>query len=419
MTQRFSITGKVGEKVEVKVDQDSERLFDFENSIMLTYTGNENEIIKKVEAGNVSLNMSGPQRATISGKNKGLFGLKTEAQIGNLNLTGIASLERGQKNRKSPHQESKKPPFTEKEFIRDQYFWFNKDEVDVWGDPITLPNYRDSYRHYTGGRSHVAPAGSRILDVQVYVSTGASQNEDTPLRGTAVPITFLQYFNGEPIPGSLPDSVSIDSVSGDWRQMNDYEYDVDKQLGTIRFKQRTPDTEAIAFTLILEDGTKYGTYGSATDTENPIDPDNLQLILLRTKSPHPDDETWELMFRHVYSLGGQGISPDDFKIEIIRKASSSNFDENGPPGSDDTYLTVFGFDLTGESGGTPDGKIDDVPARIIDYAFGEIHFLDLTPFNPSGYYLDNIVDTTSILYQFEALPDAAELWFRLFECGYL
>jgi cell surface protein SprA len=68
MVQQFTITGKIGQKVEVKVDQDSERMFDFENSLKLTYTGDEDEIIQKIEAGNVALNL-GTKLATFSGKN--------------------------------------------------------------------------------------------------------------------------------------------------------------------------------------------------------------------------------------------------------------------------------------------------------------------------------------------------------------
>ncbi len=117
MTQRFTIAGKIGEKVQVDVNQDSERLFDFENSLKLTYTGDKDEIIQKVEAGNVSLSL-GTNLATFSGQNKGLFGIKTEAKIGALKLTGIASLERGQKNRQKPEQSSRRATWSENDFCR-------------------------------------------------------------------------------------------------------------------------------------------------------------------------------------------------------------------------------------------------------------------------------------------------------------
>ena len=54
-TQRFTVTGKIGEKVTVNVDQDSERSFDFDNNLKLNYKGFDDEIIESIEAGNISL----------------------------------------------------------------------------------------------------------------------------------------------------------------------------------------------------------------------------------------------------------------------------------------------------------------------------------------------------------------------------
>lgn len=396
MQQRFSITGKVGEKVEVKVDQDSERLFDFENSIMLTYTGNENEIIKKIEAGNVSLNMSGPQRATISGRNKGLFGLKTEAQIGNLNLTGIASLERGQKNKLSPRQNSRHTPFSEKDFVRDQYFWLSKDSLDFLGQSIPLPNYREQYRHYFGNRTHTqAPNQPEIVEWQVYQSTTETENS---LYGEAVALTYYPYFDDAIPSASVPTN---DRVKSNWKLMKDnVQYILEPILGTIRFKQRVPDDVSIAFAIRLSNGQRFGTLV----TEGDVNADSLQLILLRKNAPTPADKgTWDLMFRHIYSLGGQNINSEDFKLDIIRKASSSTFEETGPPTGDESYLTLFGFDTQDQNGvANPDGKIDDTQGTLIDYINGELEFLDLTPFDPSGYWLGNDYEDSSPLRELDA-----------------
>ncbi len=99
--QRFNVTGKIGDKVDVLIDQDSERDFDFENNIRIFYTGEEDEVVKKVEAGNIALTLPGTQFVTFSGSNSGLFGLKSELQVGNLDLTAIASIEKGQKKKLS------------------------------------------------------------------------------------------------------------------------------------------------------------------------------------------------------------------------------------------------------------------------------------------------------------------------------
>jgi len=88
--QRFSVTGKIGDKVTVNVDQDSERAFDFDNNVRLVYQGYDDEILRKLEAGNISLSLPGTRYVTFSGKNAGLFGIKSEMVFSNLNLTTIA-----------------------------------------------------------------------------------------------------------------------------------------------------------------------------------------------------------------------------------------------------------------------------------------------------------------------------------------
>ena len=98
-TQKFDITGKVGENISVLVHQDSENIFEFENAVKLQYKGNEDGIIKSIEAGNVALTLPGTKFVTFSAKNTGLFGIKTTLQIGRLNLTAIASMEKGRKEK--------------------------------------------------------------------------------------------------------------------------------------------------------------------------------------------------------------------------------------------------------------------------------------------------------------------------------
>ena len=107
------------------------------------------------------------------------------------------------------------------------------------------------------------------------------------------------------------------------------------------------------------------------------------------------------MFRHVYSLRGTNYNPNQFKLSISRN-SSTNIIEYSPPGANFTYLTLFGFDLE-NSQGQPgaDGFVDNCPA-LINYQLGELHFLDLTPFNPSGYY-DPYNSLTPTVYPLDSL----------------
>lgn len=83
----MNVVGQIGEKMKVNLQYDTESAFDFENSVKLEYTGHEDEIIQKIEAGNVSLPLTG----TLITGGQSLFGLKTEAKFGKLTVTTLFS----------------------------------------------------------------------------------------------------------------------------------------------------------------------------------------------------------------------------------------------------------------------------------------------------------------------------------------
>ena len=62
----------------------------FENDMKLEYTGLEDEIIKKIEVGNVSLPLNG----TLITGSQSLFGLKTKLQFGRTTITGVLSQQK-------------------------------------------------------------------------------------------------------------------------------------------------------------------------------------------------------------------------------------------------------------------------------------------------------------------------------------
>jgi len=95
--QHLNIEGTIGDRVNVSMDQDSERDFDWENNIRITYTGKEDEILQKVEAGNTSLSLPATQFVTFTGNSQGLFGVKAISKLGPIDLTSIAAVEQTKK----------------------------------------------------------------------------------------------------------------------------------------------------------------------------------------------------------------------------------------------------------------------------------------------------------------------------------
>lgn len=83
MSIQMNVTGTIGSKMKLQTNYNTQATFDFENQMKLEYTGDEDQIIQKIEAGNVSL----PLRSSLIQGSQSLFGVKTELQFGRLRIT--------------------------------------------------------------------------------------------------------------------------------------------------------------------------------------------------------------------------------------------------------------------------------------------------------------------------------------------
>jgi cell surface protein SprA len=89
---QMNVTGTIGDKMTLGVNYNTDAMFEFENRTKLQYAGKEDEILKKVEAGDVTLPLTG----TLITGSYSLFGLKTEMQFGKLTVTTVLSQQKGQ-----------------------------------------------------------------------------------------------------------------------------------------------------------------------------------------------------------------------------------------------------------------------------------------------------------------------------------
>ena len=83
-----SLNGRVGDKVNMNLNYNTDATFDFDaQSLKLKYDGKEDEIVKLIEAGNVSF----PSNSSLVRGASSLFGLRTDLQFGKLKLQLVAS----------------------------------------------------------------------------------------------------------------------------------------------------------------------------------------------------------------------------------------------------------------------------------------------------------------------------------------
>ncbi|RZK49232.1 MAG: cell surface protein SprA, partial [Pedobacter sp.] len=89
---QMDVVGNIGSKMKINMNYNTEAQFDFENQVKLDYTGGEDDIIKKIEAGNVSL----PLNSTLINGTQALFGVKTQLQFGKLDVSAVFTQQKSQ-----------------------------------------------------------------------------------------------------------------------------------------------------------------------------------------------------------------------------------------------------------------------------------------------------------------------------------
>lgn len=363
-TQRFTVQGHVGDKVTIGVDQDSERAFDFENSIHLKYQGYEDEVIQSIEAGNISLSLPSTRFVTFGGQSSGLFGIKAAATLGNLKLTAIASQEKGENKKLSlkggATEEAKR--IEDYQYKKGTYYF-----IDEY--------YRQQYLKKDSEGYFITEPDRMLSKFELYKSGANYQTryEDSIAGWALVPEAQDADLNRS-------DTLAVDPEHkpGYFIRMEKTEYYVDTSLGFIQLNSPAMDGEVLAIAYRDTSGRVVGDVDYNLDSGKPI-----FLRIIKTEVPRPFYRTWDLEWKNVYSLGGRNIPEDGFELHIYFKPASGDPQETITINEKQvSYLQAFGLDNVNQAGElTPDNVVDMNP-NIINLARGEIIFPDIQPFDP-------------------------------------
>jgi len=368
---RFDITGTIGSKIRVSVSQDSQTDIPLENRIQIRYKGEEDDILRSIEAGNTNLNIRGAQFVGYSSNIRGLFGIKAEAQLGNLNITAIASQEKGSSDRASysPSGDEAADDVRDVSYASDRMFDLAiPGELDS-GDVIT--NFR-AFEEETRDNPESSP----------FVSTLAADVQDTSL--------YKEVMAHEIKMLEMEDNLYTVDV---WRATGQWYIHFPRQI----------TSRAIGVWMVVErvDGS-VDTLGDISSKGVVGDPYLLKLI--RPRVPRPTDVTWDMAWRNCYRLPTGVTSSEDIEIKIYkglvgteRTTSIKDFQED-PSGRSQNYLEILGLDQYNPSSNRklPDGKLDD-RFEIIDPRFGLLIFPSRTPFAESAPFVDDNNQATLIL----------------------
>jgi len=158
---QMSVNGNLGEKMKIGANFDSNNSFDFQNQLKLGYEGFEEDIIQSIEVGNVSMPV---QNRLIQGA-QNLFGVKTQLKFGKLNVSAVASTQRGRRDNLAIDANGQGRSFDiqASKYDENRHFFLGH-------------FFRDNYERWLKGLPQVT-SGVNITRVEVYIMNRATNTE--------------------------------------------------------------------------------------------------------------------------------------------------------------------------------------------------------------------------------------------------
>ena len=372
MNVRVNLTGRIGDKLKLGTDWNTNRQFEYENKFKIGFEGEDDDIIKLLQVGNVSL----PLSSTLISGGEALFGVRGDFQFGPLFLKAIASQKRGEKKYVSVKGGTSAQPFA----IRAYDYAKNHFFLDT--------AYKEVYAKYFENSTPVIPTSYSHLRIKkIYVWESTNDVRNTEARTAKAHANLEPIFRNQGI--KYDNSIRFASIkageveSGIFMILDTARYKFDANLGTLTIKNLRPD-KYYAVSYIVEGASSKTDqddefYGDIPYKEKQTD--TLVLKLVYRPNMQPGFKTlWSRQMKNIYSINATGVNTADTKIGIwyINKSNDST---DVLSGASDKLVTIMRVDQVNNStGAAPSDGQFDLTYPFFDPLTGEITFPSLEPF---------------------------------------
>ena len=312
--------GIVGQRVHLDVDYNSQREFDASNNIKLYYQGLQDEVLQRVEVGNVTFRAPGSQFIT-GGIPANNFGFQASGQIGPIDFSGIYAQQRGNVVSGRSYVVGQQTLQAVDRTVMDRDYEPNRFFFVV--DPATLPGYPrvDALNLNLAG----LPRQDQVLQVRVYRR-----------RSTVGVTTAQQSYGGIPAVADRPDSPQRAGPFPWELLIEGRDYYLDPSGLWFALTNQLDNGDYLAVSYVTAAGDSIGTFPAAA-TAGRVD----TLRLIQEPQRGPDVPTFRYMMRNVYRVGGTGsVVRDGMQLRIVVAQSER------PASGAATFLALLGLSLT-------------------------------------------------------------------------
>lgn len=422
MNANLSVVGNVGDKLKLPINFNTLATFDFENQLKLDYSGTSDEIIKRLEAGNVSFSTKG---SLIQGA-QGLFGIKTQLQFGKLFVSTVIA-----------NMNSTRQSMGLQGGASSAIFEFKANDYEENRHFLLAHHFRQNYNKAMANLPAINSL-IQILQIEVWVTNRNGSTTETRdvvgLMDLGERDTYLQPPFINSLPGNtinLPFNEANDLYSKiisdpnarrssfvtsrlaalgltsvqDFektfaRKLNPNDYIFDPQVGYITLSQPLQPDEILGVAFRYSYNGKIYQVGEFSqdvvpdgDSTNGVVGNQkvLFLKLLKATSQRTNLPIWDLMMKNVYALKTRdgnylsSVQPTDFSLNVLYEEPSlgpKNFlPESDAAAKGQPLIRLLNLDrLNNRNDPQPDGMFDYIEGKTILSQQARIIFPLLEPF---------------------------------------
>ncbi|MDE6627872.1 MAG: cell surface protein SprA, partial [Muribaculaceae bacterium] len=420
-----TIGASVGDRLNFNMTYNTDATFDFDSkNIKLAYEGKEDDIVKNIEAGNVSMTTG----SSLIRGSTALFRVKTQLQFGKLTATALVS-----------QQQSESKSVNTKGGAQTTDFSVNADQYDQNRHYFLAQYFYENYDRFAARLPYVS-SGINITRVEVWVTNKSGRydqarnvvaftdlGESTRLANqywrpdVSVPVpsnssnNLLQVIKSE-----YPGARSINSVTQALQPLAAYgidggrdyekiesarllsssEYTLNSPLGYISIKSQLNADEVLGVAFqYTYNGQVYQVGEFSSDITSTSE--SLYVKMLKSTTTDPKMPMWRLMMKNVYSLGAYQVQKQNFRLNIkyLSDTTGTAINYLPVPGINNlSLLQVLNLDrIDSNEQSNPDGFFDFIEGYTIISSTGKVIFPVAEPF---GAYLEDKIGNPELAKQY-------------------
>ncbi|HET7456576.1 MAG TPA: cell surface protein SprA, partial [Gemmatimonadaceae bacterium] len=315
--------GVVADRVHVNVDYDSQREFDASNNISVYYEGKSDELIQRLEVGNVSF-VPPPSRFITAGIPSGNYGVQAIGQVGPMRFRTIVAQQKGN-------------------VVKDRVFTIG--DRSLQNVTLDVEDYKIEARRFfftVDPRRFGGYPSIDILNPQA-MATAAAQLPDSA-RPTKVYLYRLR-FGEQPVNPNGPQFIVRGSRNGQnrgpvyelLREGVDYYLDPSQLwFALVRPLSLNSERLVVAYNVSYAGGQR-SVAGGTPDLQFTDAPQYANLIY--DPLVVPGDTAFFQEIRSIYRFGGEDIQRGTVAVKVV--TGSSGDQEKPVAGGFDTYLQML------------------------------------------------------------------------------